>query len=263
MSQTPDVLNDLQQQMLAWLQVGDTRINDSVFGTEKVPAQIRLDIYAHAYKYRLVEALEDTFPALNTLMGDEDFFNLGVAYINAHPSQHFSLRYFGHLLSSFLASDIHYKEQVLLSEMAQFEWLLRAAFDAKDGSALTLESLQTINPDSWPILQFEFHQSINQITLQYNTPQLWKAIDQQLEPIDIICHEHAINWLIWRKDLRNYYRSIEVDEAWALRAMINGSNFSEVCTGVCEWVDEQHVAMRVAGFIQNWINEDLIIDIIY
>jgi len=41
-------------------------------------------------------------------------------------------------------------------------------------------------------------------------------------------------------------------------ALRDNRTFAEICTGVCEWVDEQHAATRVAGFIQTWIKEGLI-----
>ncbi len=251
-------LKDLQMQMLAWLQVHDKTIKSSVTGTEKVPADIRLDIYANAYRYRLIEALEETFPAVNTLLGDEAFFKLGLGYVDAHPSQHFSIRYFGQHLSYFLASDKSYREQPVLSEMAHFEWLLREAFDAAGDQRLTLEILQQIAPENWPALQFSFHPSVYRIDLSYNVPQLWQAIEHQQEPIDIVAQEYPQAWFIWRRELKTYYRSMDVDEAWAMDAMLKGENFALICAGVCEWVDEQNAAMRVAGFIQNWLSEGIL-----
>ncbi|MCU7938867.1 MAG: DNA-binding domain-containing protein [gamma proteobacterium symbiont of Bathyaustriella thionipta] len=258
MNEAHHKLGDLQQQMLSWLQLANPQIKQSVTGTAKVPVQTRLDIYANAYKFRLIEALEDTFPALHTLLGDDDFFQLGVDYLNEKPSQHFSLRYFGHQMSSFLAFSEGYKEQTILAEMAQFEWLLREAFDAANKPHLNLESLQTIAPEQWLELKFDFHPTVNRINLCFNVPQLWQAIDNDEPPIEMLENDYPIGWCIWRKDLRTLYRSMDVDEAWALDAMLCGNDFSYICQGICEWIDEQYAPARVAGFIQNWVNEGLI-----
>ncbi|MCW8931458.1 MAG: DNA-binding domain-containing protein [Gammaproteobacteria bacterium] len=251
-------LKSLQQEMLSWLQEAKPQIKQSVTGTEKVSADTRLDIYFNAYRFRLIEALQETFPALHTLLGDEDFFNLGMEYLTANPSKHFSLRFFGHQMSSFLNTSEHFKDQPVLSEMAHFEWLLRDAFDAKNSEILNIEALQQIDPQSWPELKFVFHPTVHRVDLSFNTPQLWQAIDQEEPPIDIVKNEYPIAWCLWRKDLRTLYRSMDVDEAWAMDAMLSGHNFTDICSGVCEWVDEQHAAVRVAGFIQNWINEGMI-----
>ena len=262
MTQSSIALKELQQQMLSWLQKGDTLIKDAVTGTEKVSLETRLDIYANAYRYRLIEALEDTFPALHTLLGDEDFFNLGIEYLNTWPSTHFSLRYFGHQMGHFLRVNDAYQDQAVVAEMAQFEWLLRTAFDAADTKVLSLEVLQQINPEDWPGLKFIFHPSVQRLDIRFNVPQLWQAIEQQQDAIDILENDYPVAWLIWRKELRTYYRSMDVDEAWAIDAMLTGSDFSEICSGVCEWVDEQNAAIRVAGFIQNWLKENLICEVL-
>ncbi len=254
-------LKTIQLQMLSWLQNGDPLIRKSVIGTEKVPLEIRLDIYANAYRFRLIEALQDTFPALHTLLGDEDFFKLGIDYLTDWPSKHFSLRYFGHQMSHFLNETDAYRQQPVLSEMAHFEWLLREAFDAGDDAVLDISAVQQISPESWPGLKFAFHSSVHRIDLCCNIPQLWQAIDQEQPPIDIDTSAYPIAWFIWRKDLRTFYRSMDVDEAWAMDAMLSGSDFSDICSGICEWVDEQHAAARVAGFIQNWINEAIISEV--
>ncbi len=254
-------LKSLQQQMLAWLQEFNPQIKQSVTGTEKVSADLRLDIYANAYRFRLVEALQDTFPALHTLLGDEDFFNLGVEYLTARPSKHFSLRYFGHEMSPFLKKANTYSNQAILSEMAQFEWLLREAFDAADNAVIGIDTLQQIDPQSWPELRFTFHPSVSRVDLSFNVPQIWQTIDKEEAQIDMLENDYPVGWCIWRKDLRTLYRSLDVDEAWAMDAMLSGHTFSEICSGVCEWVDEQHAAVRAAGFIQNWVNDGLIQDV--
>lgn len=262
MNEKRQALKSLQNQMLSWLQQGDPSIRQAVSGTEKVPVDIRLDIYAHAYRYRLIEALQDTFPTLHTLMGDEDFFELGNDYLNHYPSQHFSLRYFGHKLHEFLRQEAAYKKQIVLAETAHFEWLLRAAFDAEDSKALSLSTLQQINPESWPRLKFVFHPSVQRIDLHCNIPQLWQAVEQQQAPVNVVENDYPFAWFVWRKDLKTYYRSMDVDEAWAMDAMISGNDFSEICSGVCEWIDEQHAATRVAGFIQDWLNEEILCEVI-
>ena len=257
----PKNLSKLQQQMLSWLQNADPQIKQSVTGTEKVSAQTRLDIYANAYKYRLIDALSETFPALHTLLGDDDFFQLGTAYIAQHPSQHFSLRYFGHQLSSFLAAAQEYKNQPVLAEMAHFEWQLREAFDASDSNSLTLEQLQQVEPQLWPQLTFTFHASVKRLDLGFNIPQLWQVIENDGDPIDIVENDYPIAWCIWRKDLKTLYRSMDVDEAWSLDAMLAGNDFAYICQGIIEWIDEQNAPLRVAGFIQTWVNEGLIVKV--
>jgi hypothetical protein len=245
----------LQQQFLAWLQQSDDKIKSAISGESPEQINLRLDIYANSYRLRLMEALSDTFPALHTLVGDERFAQLASDYIDDNPSQHFSLRYFGHHLSSWLESYSLTNEFPVIAEISAFEWSLREAFDAADDSLLTVENLQNIPAQQWESLVFTFHPSVQRIDLLWNTAQLWKVIDEGTEQIEIEKSDCPTGWLVWRKDLKTWFRSMEVDEAWAVDQMMSGENFSTICNGLTEWVDEEFAAQRAVGFMQTWLEQ--------
>jgi len=46
----------------------------------------RLGIYRNAYRVRLIEALDDTYPVLHALLGDEVFIALSWEFVADHPS---------------------------------------------------------------------------------------------------------------------------------------------------------------------------------
>jgi len=239
----------LQENLFAWLLQGDGQIKGQVVETEKVSANIRLGIYADAYRLRLLKALQDSFPALHTLLGDERFQELGLAYIEAYPSQHFSIRYFGDHLSDFLARTPVYQETPVLYEMAVFEWTLRDVFDAADCATISLAALKKIAPEEWKNLHFRFHPSVRRVDFSWNVPSLWKAIEEgEIRPQK---NDYPIGWLFWRKDLRIFFRSVTVEEAWALDAIFDNQCFAEICAGLCE-------AQRAADFVLRWVEEGLL-----
>ena len=179
--------------------------------------------------------------------------------MDAYPSEHFSLRFLGSKLEQFFNEN--YSDLSFYAEMARFEWALRKAFDAKDEEVIGLERLQEIAIENWGNLQFTFHESVSRINLEWNTPQLWSAIETQSDPIPPEKLEHAYSWLIWRQELVNHYRSLDVDEAWALDSALVGVTFEDLCEGICEWIDAEHAPARIAGFLRNWIDEGLLTDI--
>jgi len=252
-------LVELQQALLAWLQQGDERIKGEIAGSSQTVINLRLEIYANAYRLRLIEALGDTFPALHTLLGDERFFQLASDYIDANPSQHFSLRYFGHRLSQWLENYSLADSFPIIVEMTAFEWGLREAFDAADKKPMEMSELVAIPLEQWDSVVFSLHPSIQRLNLNWNVPQLWKVIDEEDEPIAMEQNDFPVAWLIWRSELRTWFRSVDVDEAWALEQAEKGAGFAEICAGLTEWVDEQHAAQRAAGFVQGWIEQGLII----
>jgi len=57
------------------------------------------------------------------------------------------------------------------------------------------------------------------------------------------------------------YKLLDIDEAYSLDAALKGENFSSLCEGVCEWVDEDHAPARVAGFLAQWIEDEILIEL--
>ena len=96
-------LAQVQGDFQAYLLQGERAIEAHVLGTTRVPVATRLAIYGDAYGSRLAEALASNFPALAQLLGETDFQQLAVAYVRAHESPFFSIRYYGDHLAEFLA----------------------------------------------------------------------------------------------------------------------------------------------------------------
>ena len=66
---------------------------------------------------------------------------------------------------------------------------------------------------------------------------------------------------MWRQDLQIYFRSLSVDEAFALDGLLRGENFGALCEGLTEWIDAQNVAVHAAGLLKQWLTDGLIKEI--
>jgi len=229
-----------------------------IVDTAQACAQLRLGIYAEAYRLRLEEALCNDFEALHGLLGDEQFHVLCLSYIDAYPSRHFSLRYFGRHLAAFLAQAEPYASNPVLAELAEFEWALIDAFDARDSSIITIEEIRSLAPAAWPMLRFELHASVHRLELAWNVQQLWSALKEDTVPETPQRSDAAQPWLIWRRELMTYFRSLTPNEAWALDTVRAGENFSTLCAGLCAWVAEDQAAATAAGFLHRWVSDGLI-----
>lgn len=252
-------LGPLQERFQGYLTTGDLApLRPEIVGDEKADAATRLGIYADAYRLRLLDALRDNYPAVNGLLGDEAFETLVQAYLAEYPSSYRSIRWFGDRLAGFLETTAPWGDQPVLAEMARFEWSLRAAFDAADAEPLPLEAAAQIAPEAWPGMRLAFHPSVDRLDLQWNVPAIWKQFDRGREPDPPQAAEYPIGWVIWRRDLQQYFRSLQVDEAWALDAMRRGRTFAEVCEGLCEWLDPPHVALQAAAYLKGWLKDGLV-----
>lgn len=255
----PKNLARLQSDMLDWLLKGKGALGQAVVSHPPMTTETRLGIYANAYRARLTEALQENYPALHTLLGDERFYTLCEQYIDHTPAHHFSIRYFGDRLAALLSQKPEYRFQPVVAEMARFEWALRAAFDAADTAPTSREQLQEIPPESWPGVNLQAIPAMQILELQWNVPGLWQAIDEENEPVPAERLEQAIPWLIWRQDLRVYFRSLAEDEAWALAQLDRGLEFTGLCEGLTQWHDSQQAAQRSAELMLSWVDAGIIV----
>lgn len=254
-------LHRAQTEFQNYLLRRDGPIVADVVGDERVDARGRVDIYADAYRLRLIEALEGDFVALQAYVGPERFDEIARAYIETHPSEHFSLRYYGQRLARFLADTPPYKNEPLLAELATFDWALTDSFDAADSTVATVGNMAQIAPNHWPQLVFVPHASVQRLNLEWNAPMLWKAADKEepLPPPEKA--PYPVGWVMWRQELQIYFRSLSVDEAFALDALLRGETFGALCEGLTEWIDAQNVAVHAAGLLKQWLSDGLIREI--
>src|SRR5271156_6213949 len=115
-------LQKLQYEMQRHLLGEDSGVIAGIVDAPPLPAANRLAIYRNAYQVRLIDALNDTYPILHALLGDDMFVALGEAYVAAPPSVHRSIRWYGRELEDFLARTAPYEEQPILAEVALLEW---------------------------------------------------------------------------------------------------------------------------------------------
>lgn len=254
-------LATMQQGFQAYVLDGTASFAAEICTPPNATAIARLSIYAEAYRLRLHDALATDFPALHTLAGDALFAEIGRAYLAVHPSQHFSLRYFGERLSAFLACHSPYRESPVLSEMATLEWALSLAFDAADLPSLDVATLGALPQDAWPTLRLRFHPSVQRRDFYWNVPALWSAIDADSAPQTPAKLADPVAWLIWRQDLQNFFRPLSPAEARALDMMREGSDFAGLCEALCEYLDTEQVGLSAAQFLKAWVAAGLISEI--
>ena len=250
-------LGSVQEDFQEYLLRGTQTVTAHVVGSARVPVATRLGIYGNAYRSRLAEALEANFPALAALLG-ADFQQLAQRYIGAHDSPFFSIRYYGHELAQFLASNEDYAEIPLLTELARWEWVMAGVFDAADAPLLTHAALTRFSPRQWAQLRFTVHPSVARLELAWNVPQLWSALTAGAERPEVVLNRQPLSWLLWRQELNSYYRSLPPLEARALDALRDGWPFGELCALLCDEVGEGQAPVQAAALLRGWVEAGVI-----
>jgi hypothetical protein len=254
-------LRQLQRDLQNHLLGEPSPIADAIADAPPLSVADRLGIYRNGYRVRLIEALDDTYPVLHAVLGDEVFAALGEEFVAAHPSVHRSIRWYGRELAEFLRLRPPYAEQPILAELALLEWTLAEVFDAANAEPKPRAALSAVDASAWSELTFEFHPSLRRLHLHWNTAAVWQAMSREETPPDPLCAEHPVPWLLWRQGLQNYFRSMPADEAAALDLGLSGAAFAEICAALAEWLPDDEIPLRAAGLLGTWADSGIIVGI--
>jgi hypothetical protein len=250
-------LQKLQSHFQAYLIQQQSLVQAEINSTPNLAAIARLEIYRDAYYLRFLEVLQQDYSVLLSLVGAEQFNVLGRQYIDSHPSQYRSIRWFGRDMARFIQHSQMYTDQPWLSEMAQFEWLLMEAFDAEDSTVVAIDEMVTLAPEKWPELRFILQPSLRKVHLQWNIVSLWQASKEGAT----VLPEQTIkptNCIIWRKEYDVQFCLLTEDEMYMTNAMAEGETFAAICASLCAWKDEESVAMHAALLLKRFITDNLI-----
>ena len=257
-------LGNLQRRFQNYLIGISDEIEADIISTPDALAEHRLGAYYNAYRIRLIDALAVDYSALQKYLGAEAFENLALGYLQAHPSTHPSIRWFGKGLVTYISNEYKHRETEFLSELANFEWSKGLIFDTCDESLLfQLDDMARVPPAAWQDIRIKFQPAIRYLDLYWNVCPYYMALDMD-EPLpEKYRNEYPQRWLIWRKNRDPHWRSLEVHEAWAFESAQNGGNFAEICEGLLEWISEDQIAITAAGFLKQWISDELVTTIEY
>ena len=248
-------LPELQQRFQMAILGGDP--TPGLFASEGPILEGGLVIYLQAYRARLTAALRDNFPVLARALGDDAFADLARAYIDRHPSHFRSIRWFGDLLTDFLAATPELLPHPALLDLARMDWAMRSAFDAADAELLTFAEVAALRPEDWPGRSFRLVPSVRLVDLRWRIEPIWKALNADSAADSEEPQELPHTLLVWRRELDCCWRSADACEALVLHALTQSARFADCCLRIAESGDQQ-AAQTAAGFVQRWIAEGVL-----
>lgn len=221
-----------------------------------------LALYLVAYRARLASALRDNYVGLHRALGDAAFDELAGAYIDACPSRHRSIRWFGHDLADYLDATPDALPHPALVDLARMDWALTLAFDASDTPPLTAADLAAVAPEQWPALRFALHPSAALLALQWHVEPIWHQLNADADAQTDAPEPGTHTMLIWRGQGECHWRSLDAIEAAALTAAAAGESFADLCEHVAACLDdsdETPAAHHVVALLQRWLADELLI----
>ena len=246
---------------------------------ERLDAETRLDVYANAYFYRILDVLREDYPALEQTLGETAFHDLVTSYLAVHPSRHPSLRFVGARLAGFLAehsaAESFRRTAPWAADLATLERTLGDAFDAADSEVARREDLAGLEPDAWAALDLSLAPGVRLLELEWPVDALRAALRRE-DPLPGLRREDPLPALrneeeppptlerrptrlcIWRRDERVHHRTLVGAEARALAAVARGTPFGALCEAVAADQGDANTAALCAGWLGRWLDDALL-----
>ena len=216
---------------------------------------VQFDVYRHAYRARLRGALRDNFEVLPLVMGDDAFDALANAYINNHPSRHYSLRWFGHALGTFMAEQVALVDHPAMTDLARMEWALRTAFDAAPATLLTPAELTAVPAQEWAQLVFALQPSVQLLNLQWAVGPVWHALKSgadEIPPPEALDH----HMLVWRQGMNTQWKSLTPTETIFVQCLLARKSFGAVCMALSKHAGEETAASTAVQLISHMLADE-------
>lgn len=199
----------------------------------------QIGVYADQYRLRLYPALEEEVIGLKALLGAEALKPLLWRYLEACPSQTWTLARIAERLEGWLREQDAPIEQI---EMAALDRAVQRGFTAGDGTPLTIEQLASLPP-------LRLHPAVSLLRHTTNVHEIRSAAYRDDRPA--IRHELDVHLVIYRKGLRLAHRELEPG-AWHLLSHVQrGAPLEE---GLEAMLADGHIQVdTVADDIQRWM----------
>jgi hypothetical protein len=209
----------------------------------------RVRLYAEAYEARLVEALEEDFPAVAHHVGHRTFHRLCRRYLEAHPSRSYTLNPLGRKLPEFLAGFAGPRD------LARVEVAMSEVFDAQGVPALKPSDFSSIKPERFAGLRFEFVPAFRLLELDHAVNPYIDAVRQEKAASPLKKRRSWIavyrkEFVVWRLDLTKAAHA-------ALSALHRGRTVGQAVAAAAEvWTGKPaELSLQIRRWFGEWATE--------
>ena len=174
----------------------------------------RMAIYADAYLARLLDALEDDFPALARLLGPQAFRRTCRAYLERHPSRSRSLNPLGRRLPDVLSGRA--------ADVARVEAAISEVFDGEPAEPLTPADFGRMTPRSLSLARLGVVPAFRLLALDHEVNPFVDAVLQERGTPPPVRKKRS--WVaVYRKDFKVHRLDLPESAHAALSALLRGS----------------------------------------
>ena len=225
-------------------------------GDSRLSASERVTIYANAYFYRLLDCLDEEFPATSAVVGANNVVAIVRDYLRAWPPTEPSIFYVGRNLSAFLRDHPLVTRWPFISELARLERAMLDVFHAADAFTLSDEAMRAIPSYQWPAIRLKIHPAVQILHNEWHVTDVLSDVQTGRE-----CREPAHQKspvIVWRQDAEVYYRALEDAEAKALVLLSEGASFAAICEVVGALTSTTDQVALIGRLLAQWLADGIL-----
>lgn len=232
---------------------GDDATMPDIVNDRTASAARRMDIYRNAYRMTLRGALRTNHRRCAAWLGDDRFDAAADTYIAANPSPFRNLRDYGGGFATFLGG--LFPDDLDIAELAALDWAVDATFDGPDASSLTAAAIGALSPEDWIARALALHPAASLVEATHNLAPVWQALEQNEAPPAMVALDRRASLLVWRKDGRPHFRTLDADEDQALRLAASGTCFADICEHLGNRLGETAATERAGALLRRWLDD--------
>lgn len=220
----------------------------------KLNAAQCLSIYRNNTRLGLTEALRDTYPVLNKLVGNAFFDYLADRYIRSYPPKDPCLLLFGGQLANFLTDFPETEGLPYLPDIARLEWFYQQAYYEADAKPLEIAILADMAPDLYGEIGFNLHPSCRLLASNYPVLKIWQANQGQDAGEGFIDYRQGgCCLLIFRPEWDVYVMPLTQNEHFFLSLLAKHLTLAQAL----EELIQQGITLDILPIISHWFAKGL------
>jgi len=212
-----------------------------------------LSVHLNNYRSSLMGCLAESFRTTRAWLGDQAFEAAAANHIDRLPPHSWTLDAYALDLPATLA--IRYPEDPEVAELAWLECALSVAFVGADADPIDPEALARVD---WDTAVLRFLPTLALLEVTTNAAAIWSAIAAEKTPPDAERIPEATFVAIWRNGLTPTFRTLDADEADALRPMIDGSGFGDLCARLVETHGAVEGPAAAGALLGQWLRDGIV-----
>lgn len=253
----------MRQALSGRAEAGAPDLSHTIVDGEPMTRARRLNVYAEAYYWRLVECLQDDFESVMRACGNEGFPALVDAFLKVHPSRSFTVADVGRELSGFLRgrSDV----PAYAADFAAIDRAFQEAFYADALPPLDRAVLSTIAGEDWPRVRFGIDSSVRLLANQWAVEEAWREKDWDAATIAERVRQVPQYLIIFRQEYDVWIEDVERPAFLLLQGMIEGKDLATLseavplACGLSPEEGQQVFAERFGQWIENGIIREILL----